>query len=151
MRISTDLSFLTFDPWKCKFMLQDSSENPVLHVQHCVPLHDDVHTDGACLLYASWLWGEDCSWSHSHPRFLCLHVGHCRENARDQWIHTTNRYLNICQFVVNSQLKIMFSVIIYRYLSNICDGDDHSICNNDCNSSKLLLPRSNSNWGAPLG
>jgi hypothetical protein len=41
-------------------LLQDKEEDPLLHVQHCVPLHDDVHFDGASLLHASRFRGEDC-------------------------------------------------------------------------------------------
>ena len=34
-------------------IFQDKTEDPVLHVQHCVPLHDDVNPHGARILYAS--------------------------------------------------------------------------------------------------
>ena len=46
---------------------QDTKEDSVLHVQHCLPLHDDVHPHGACLLYAPGLRSQDKSkwiWTH---------------------------------------------------------------------------------------
>ena len=33
-------------------IFQDTPEDTVLHVQHCLPLHDDVNPHGAGLLYA---------------------------------------------------------------------------------------------------
>ena len=73
-------------------LLQDKKEDPLLHVQHCVPLHDDVHTHGASLLHASRLRGEDCLRCDCYPGVLRLHVGHSGEDARDQWINPSDRY-----------------------------------------------------------
>ena len=42
-------------PLPAHLMFQDTTEDPVLHVQHCVPLHDDVYPHGARILYASRL------------------------------------------------------------------------------------------------
>ena len=63
---------------------QNSSEDPVLHVQHCVPVHDDVQPHGARLLPAPGLGREDCPGCHRYPRLQRLHARHRREDARDQ-------------------------------------------------------------------
>ena len=71
--------------------VQDPAEDSVLHVQHRVPLHDDVHPHGPRLLHAAGLGGEDRPRRHRHPRLLRLHVGHRGEDARDQRVYTINR------------------------------------------------------------
>ena len=71
--------------------VQDPAEDSVLHVQHRVPLHDDVHADGARVLHAPGLRGEDRTRGDRHPRLLRLHVGHRGEDARDQRVYTINR------------------------------------------------------------
>ena len=75
---------LTFSVSILNIDSKDKKENPLLRVQHRVPLHDDVNPDGASVLHAPRLGGEDCARSDSHPCVLCLYVSHCRENAGNQ-------------------------------------------------------------------
>ena len=70
---------------------EDPPQDPVLHVQHRVPLHDDVHPHGARVLHAPRLWREDRPGRHRHPRLLRLHVGHRGEDAGDKRVHTIDR------------------------------------------------------------
>lgn len=74
-------------------VFQDTEEDSVLHVQHCLPLHDDVHPHGACLLYAPGLRlfrslghtsyslmiicrGENCPRSDGYFSIFSIYVGH---------------------------------------------------------------------------
>ena len=67
--LSSKLSAMEIRGPPVKWIFQDSTEDPVLHVQHCVPLHDDVNTYGARLLYASRL--RSANWSNA--RFSINH------------------------------------------------------------------------------
>ena len=80
-------------PHLSPLVFQDTEEDSVLHVQHCLPLHDDVHPHGACLLYAPGLRlfrspghtsyslmiicrGENCSRSDGYFSIFSIYVGH---------------------------------------------------------------------------
>ncbi len=59
------LTMATNRPDQIFFPVQDTEKDAVLHVQHRVPVHDDVLPHGARLLPAPGLRGEDC-FRHQH-------------------------------------------------------------------------------------